>query len=104
MDDRTDMDSIEMVMAYLQEKGFDNEFEITPAGDMHLLGNTYSPDEVKLIRTFRFEGETDPSEQCIIYLVETSDGNTGYSKDSYGMYSQHLNDAYADFINHISSS
>jgi hypothetical protein len=104
MNDRTDMDSINRVMEYLEEKGFDNEFQITPAGDMHLLGNTYSPDKVKLIRTFRFEGETDPSEQCIIYLVETSDGNTGYSKDSYGMYSQHLNDAYADFINHISSS
>ena len=103
MEDTRDMDNIATVMEYLKQRGFANEFRITSAGEMVLGGNIYTLEQVRLIRTFRFEGESDPSEQYIIYLVETSDGTTGYSSDSYGIYSQHMYDAYADFINNISS-
>jgi hypothetical protein len=102
MEERIDMDSVETVMAYLKKQGYDHEFKINASGLM-LNGKTYTQDMVKLIRTFRFEGESDPSEEYIIYLIQTSDNNTGWSIDSYGMYSEHINDVYSDFIHNIIS-
>lgn len=95
---RDDMDSVATVMKYLEEKGYDNEFTIADSGHLLLKGKLYAPEDTKLVRTFRFEGESDPSEQSIIYLVKTSDGNIGYSIDAYGMYSPHMDDGYGAFI------
>lgn len=92
-----------MVMAYLKEKGYDNEFTITESGQLLLEGRLYAADQVRLVRTFRFEGESDPSEQSIIYLIQATDGKVGYSSDSYGMYSEHMDDAYANFIKNLAS-
>lgn len=103
MEERNDMDSIATVMQYLHEKGYDSEFSVSPGGQLLLKGKLYPAEDVKLIRTFRFEGESDPSEQSILYLVKTCDENVGYSIDSYGMYSQHMNDAYSGFIDRLSS-
>lgn len=101
MEVRSDMSTLSTVMQYLHEKGFDNEFTITGDGQVRLKDRLYEPGEVKLIRTFRFEGESDPSEQSILYLIEAGDGTIGYNVDAYGMYSDHLNDSYARFIHDL---
>ena len=100
---RTDMDSVSMVMEYLKEKGYDSEFTIADSGQLLLKGKLYDAASIRLLKTFRFEGESDPSEQSIIYLIETNDGEVGYSIDSYGMYSEHMDDAYAEFIRKLSA-
>lgn len=56
---------------------------------------------MKIIRTYRFEGDSDPSDAAIIYLLEASDGLIGYSMDAYGVYSNHSDDGYDDFIRKI---
>jgi hypothetical protein len=69
-----------------------------------LKGKLYRQSEIKIIRTFRFEGESDPDEEAIIYLIKANDGTIGYSLDSYGVYTNHENDGYADLINKMIKS
>ena len=96
-----EMSTVSMVLEKLRLKKRDNEFRMTPEGFSTGKGKTYNPEDLKIIRTYRFEGESDPSDNSIIYLLEANDGLTGYSLDAYGVYSEHGDDGYDDFIRKI---
>ncbi|GAC1383122.1 MAG: hypothetical protein NVSMB45_10120 [Ginsengibacter sp.] len=97
-----EMSTVSMVLEKLRLKKRDNEFRMTPEGFSTGNGKFYNPEDLKIIRTYRFEGESDPSDNSIIYLIEANDGLTGYSMDAYGVYSDHGDDGYDDFIRKIS--
>lgn len=46
----------------------------------------YDPEEVSVDDFYRFEGESDPADNAILYLVSTADGNKGTLIDAYGAY------------------
>ncbi len=46
----------------------------------------YAPAEVKITDFFRFEGDSDPNDSSILYLIETTDGKKGLLVDAYGAY------------------
>jgi hypothetical protein len=96
------MDSLSAVLKHLKDVGWDNEFIINEQGVIVLKGIEYDPNAVDLIDTFRFEGDSDPAEQAIVYVIKTNDGVIGYSIDSYGVYSNHANDAHTAFIQKLS--
>ena len=95
------MTTLSQVLEKLRLKKQDNEFEISPKGFTTSNGKTYKPEELKIIRTYRFEGESDPSDSVILYLLEARDGLIGYSMDAYGAYSNHVDDGYDEFIKQI---
>lgn len=47
---------------------------------------TYEPSEVTIINFYRFEGETDPQDNSILYVLEAKDGAKGTLVDAYGPY------------------
>lgn len=58
----------------------------------------YSPAEVKVIDFYRFEGQSDPADNSILYIVETADGVKGMVVDAYGAYAD---DAVTKFFRHV---
>lgn len=101
-DFKTTMNTVSSILEKLRIKKFDNEFKITPEGFTADNKKIYNPEDLKIIRTYRFEGESDPGDSSIIYLIEANDGLIGYSMDAYGVYSDHDGDEYDDFIRKIS--
>jgi hypothetical protein len=97
----TEMTTLTSVLEKLRVKKQDNEFKIVPEGFTTASGKIYNPQDLKIIRTYRFEGESDPSDSVILYLIEANDGMIGYSMDAYGAYSNHEDDGYDDFIRKI---
>lgn len=96
-----EMTTLSGVLEKLRLKKRDKEFRMTEGGFTAGTGKFYQPEELKIIRTYRFEGESDPSDSSIIYLLEANDGLVGYSLDAYGVYSEHEDDGYDDFIRKI---
>jgi len=94
------MQTLSYVLEKLRLKRQDNEF--TMEGDYFVTknGNKYKPENLSIIKTYRFEGESDPSDSSILYLIEANDGLIGYSLDAYGVYTNH-DAAYDDFIRKI---
>lgn len=84
-----EMTTLSQVIEKLRVKRQDNEFLLTPEGFTIGNGKFYQPEELKIIKTFRFEGESDPSDSSILYLMEGNDGTIGYSVDAYGAFSNH---------------
>jgi hypothetical protein len=98
---KNEMTTVTSVLEKLRIKKRDNEFRITPEGFTPGNKKYYQPQDLKIIRTYRFEGESDPSDSSVIYLIEANDGLVGYSLDAYGVYSEHEDDGYDDFIRKI---
>jgi hypothetical protein len=96
-----EMTTVTSVLEKLRVKKRDKEFRMTPEGFTAGNGKYYNPEDLKIIRTYRFEGESDPSDSSIIYLIEAKDGLIGYSMDAYGVYSDHDDDGYDVFIRKI---
>jgi hypothetical protein len=48
--------------------------------------NSYLPEEIQVVNFYRFEGESDPDDNAILYIIETVDGTKGTLVDSYGTY------------------
>lgn len=95
------MTTVSGVLEKLRQKKFDNEFKVGPEGFTISNKKFYQPQDLKIIKTYRFEGESDPSDSSIIYLIQANDGLVGYSLDAYGVYSDHGDDGYDDFIRQI---
>ena len=97
-----DMNTTTEVLERLRQKNMHHEFRWTPEGFTADKGKTYQPDELEIIKTFRFEGASDPSDTSIIYIIQANDGLTGYSQDAYGAYSAHEGEeGYDNFIRRI---
>lgn len=102
-DKSTDMTTVVTILEKLRKKGIDKEFRWTDKG-FHLTDSEeyYEPEDLEIIKTYRFEGESSPSESSILYIIESKDGDIGYTIDAYGMYSTHENEAgYDDFVKDI---
>jgi hypothetical protein len=46
----------------------------------------YTPQDVKIINFYRFEGVSDPGDMTVLYVIETNDGIKGTLADGYGPY------------------
>jgi hypothetical protein len=95
---KKEMDTITAVLQSLKQKGQDSEIFVIAKGLLSLKGKTYRAHEIKILKTYRFEGESDPADQAIIYLIRTHDGNEGFCIDAYGMYSNYNSDLFTEFI------
>lgn len=96
-----DMTTLSYVLEKLRKKNRDNEFRMFPEGMGTGTGKFYKSEDLKIIRTYRFEGESDPSDSTVLYVIEANDGLIGYSIDAYGAYSNHEGDGYDDFIRKV---
>jgi hypothetical protein len=73
----------------LKKYGFDKDFFVLEGGKgMKAMDGDkiYTPDEVKIVNFYRFEGESDPGDMQILYAIETSDGTRGTLSDAFGTY------------------
>lgn len=96
----TEMTTLTSVLETLRIKREDNEFLFTEQGFTVNENKYYQPEELKLLRTYRFEGDSDPADNAVLYLLQAKDGLIGYSIDVYGAESNHA-DGYDEFIKQI---
>jgi hypothetical protein len=99
---QTQMNTLSSILEKLRLKKMDNEFRWTPEGFSAGKGKAYQPDELKIVKVYRFEGESDPSDSSVLYIIEAADGLIGYSMDAYGVYSNHDDEeGYDNFLRKV---
>lgn len=88
------------VLEKLRLKRQDNEFRMSESGFTTTNNKYYNPEDLTIIKTYRFEGDSNPSDSSILYVIEADDGLIGYSLDAYGAYTNH-DEHYDKFIQKI---
>lgn len=79
--------SLSVAIEDLQENGFTEDFNLVAEGiESKSLKQKWKAGELEVIKFYRFEGMTDPGDNSILFLIETSDGRKGLLVDAYGAY------------------
>lgn len=82
------MKTLSSCLNSLQAAGFAVQFKATKGGLKSLTTEKiYDPENVRISSFYRFEGESDPGDNSIVYAIETGSGEKGTLTDAYGTYS-----------------
>lgn len=101
MPQKDEMNTLSQILNKFSAKGYDNEFRWTNEGFI-FKDKAYQPEDLTIVKTYRFEGVSDPSDMSILYLIKANDELIGYSLDAYGVYSNHEDEeGYDNFIRKI---
>ncbi|WP_312761499.1 hypothetical protein [Epilithonimonas sp.] len=92
--------TLSQVMEKLREKGITDEIRMTDDKKFVISGTekSYRAEDLKIIRTYRFEGASDPGDNVALYLVEDLYGNKAMIIDSYGADSNYDGREFDEFI------
>ena len=87
-------DTVTAALADLKKKGYNLDFNIAfDKLQCAQNGVCLNPNEFEIVDFFRFEGETDPSDQAIVYAIESKDHQLkGVLVNAYGVYSDTVSD------------
>jgi hypothetical protein len=81
------MKSLSLCLNKMVLEGYDDDFKISDNGLRSLkTEKVYEPENINVINFFRFEGQSDPDDNTIMYVIETNDGLKGTLVDAYGPY------------------
>jgi len=87
-EEKVHMKTLVSCLNSLVKSGFETQFKANKSGLKSLsTEKMYKPEQVKVLSFYRFEGESDPADNSIVYAIETSDGERGTLIDAYGPYS-----------------
>lgn len=95
-----EMNTLSQVLETLRQRGNDNELTLSEQGMMEsaMHNKQYRPEDLIIIKSYRFEGMSDPGDNAVIYLTHDSEGRIGYILDAYGTYSNHSGPLFDDFL------
>ncbi len=72
----------------LQKKGYTEDYNLCDAGLEHKhKKHIHEAGDLNVVKYYRFEGMTNPDDNAILYVIETSNGEKGLLVDAYGAYS-----------------
>ncbi len=85
MIDRTEMKTLSACIKMLEGDGFKTQFLALNDGLKSLASDrVYKPNQVKIVSFYRFEGNSDPEDNAILYAIEAVSGERGLLVDAYG--------------------
>jgi len=97
--------TLSQVMEKLREKGITDEIRMTDDKKFVISGTekSYRSEDLKILRTYRFEGASDPADNTALYLVEDLYGDKAMIIDSYGADSNYDGREFDEFIKSLST-
>ena len=75
-------------IADLKTRGFNLDFNLRETQiECTTIGRKLSPHEFEIVEVYRFEGETDPGDELVLYAIQSKEGHKGTLMNAYGVYS-----------------
>ncbi len=69
----------------LQEEGYTEDFNLHDEGmESKKHKKVWKACDLEVVKYYRFEGMSNPDDNSILYVIETSDGKKGLLVDNYG--------------------
>ena len=77
-------DTVTEALAGLRQRGFTLDFNLA-ATCLICQGNRFDIQDLEISEWYRFEGDTDPSDEAVVYAVESNTGVKGVLVTGYGI-------------------
>ena len=81
----SEMKTLSALTTMLEGEGYNTPFKVDEIGLKSFSSDrVYSPNEVCISSFYRFEGESNPDDNSILYAIEVVSGEKGLLIDAYG--------------------
>lgn len=78
-------DTLSEAVNGLKKRGFDVDFNIEAEKLVcKKMPVALAPDEFEITEIYRFEGNTDPGDEAVVYAIESKHGHKGILVNAYG--------------------
>ena len=79
----------------LQSRGYTIDFNLAFDQLKSASENIYlKPEDFEIVESYRFEGDSNPADEDVVYAIESKDGKTkGILTSAYGMYAETINNS-----------
>lgn len=77
-------DTVSEAVNGLKKRGFEVDFNLQE-NCIVCHGDKFSIDDFEITEVYRFEGNTDPSDEAIVYAIESKTGKKGVLVSGYGI-------------------
>lgn len=77
-------DTVSGAVSGLKKRGYDLDFNLE---ENCLICNDskFNADDFEIVEIHRFEGDTDPSDEAVVYAIESKNGMKGVLVNGYGI-------------------
>jgi hypothetical protein len=99
MENENEERTLSLVMNKVAKNGYEKEFHLDK-DKMFLDGSKkeYYPADLTITKSYRFEGDSNPDDMAVLYLIHATDGEKGMLIDAYGTYSSR---DLSDFLKNV---
>jgi hypothetical protein len=82
-------DTVSEAINGLKDRGFVLDFNLSP--DCLVCEETrLRPEAFEIVEVYRFEGDSDPADEAVVYGIEASDGRKGVLVNGYGISAEEM--------------
>jgi len=67
----------------LRRKGFTTDFNLEE-NCIVCTSEKHDPNDLEIVAIYRYEGDSNPSDEAIVYAIESKSGTKGILVDAYG--------------------
>lgn len=86
-------DTLSEAINDLVKRGFTNNFNIEcDSIECQSLALKLHPDDFEITEFYRFEGDSDPGDEEVVYAITSKEGIKGVLVDAFGAYSDKMTD------------
>lgn len=97
------MSTLSQVMETLRKRGIHKEFRMNEQCQMKYENSekNYQPGELTIVKSYRFEGDSNPDDNAVLYIIQDNEKNVGIIIDSYGADSNYPGEEFDAFLRDI---
>lgn len=101
--DNHNLKTLSQVLNILIQRGITKEICMNEKHEM-ILGKdekTYQPEDLCIVKSYRFEGDSNPDDNAVLYLLEDKEGVLATILDSYGAESNYSGEEFDNFLRKV---
>ena len=84
-------DTVSQAVSGLKERGYTTDFNLQE-NCIVCEDQKFDPVNFEITEFHRFEGNSDPGDEAIVYAIESKTGLKGVLVNAFGVYSEQLSD------------
>lgn len=84
-------ETISEAISKLKQRGYQLDFNLD---ENCLICNEekFQPEDFEIAEVYRFEGDTDPADEAVVYAIESKSGQKGVLVNAFGIYADSMSD------------
>jgi len=76
-------DTVTAAVKGLRERGYTKDFNLRE-NSIVCNEDKFNPEDFEIVEVYRFEGNSDPGDEAVVYAIESNKGDRGVLVNGYG--------------------